>query len=251
MQESKKRYLNELREDLLWRMINKRKVIKIGTPGDYYPFSCRRDDEPEGIDIDILRKFAAYTGVKLKFVPTTWNRVLDDLLRGSFDIAAGGVAISKQRRKRALFSATYFRTGKAPLTLAKNAHLYSTFDEIDRPGVRVIVNPGGTNEHFARKRLQKATLIVHRDNITVFEKILSGEADVMITDAVEAVVQEDKNPLLKAVNPMKPFTCSHFAFMLGEKEQYLKEVLDAWLVDHGRQGGIKKTIFRWTGRSIL
>jgi len=223
MQESKKRYLNELREDLLWRMINKRKVIKIGTPGDYYPFSCRRDDEPEGIDIDILRKFAAYTGVKLKFVPTTWNRVLDDLLRGSFDIAAGGVAISKQRRKRALFSATYFRTGKAPLSLAKNAHLYSTFDEIDRPGVRVIVNPGGTNEHFARKRLQKATLIVHRDNITVFEKILSGEADVMITDAVEAVVQEDKNPLLKAVNPMKPFTCSHFAFMLGEKEQYLKK----------------------------
>jgi len=223
MQESKKRYLNELREDLLWRMINKRKVIKIGTPGDYYPFSCRRDDEPEGIDIDILRKFAAYTGVKLKFVPTTWNRVLDDLLRGSFDIAAGGVAISKQRRKRALFSATYFRTGKAPLSLAKNAHLYSTFDEIDRPGVRVIVNPGGTNEHFARKRLQKATLIVHRDNITVFDKILSGEADVMITDAVEAVVQEDKNPLLKAVNPMKPFTCSHFAFMLGEKEQYLKK----------------------------
>lgn len=251
MRSVKVKCLRELREILLLEILRKRNVIRVGTPGDYYPFSYFKNGVPEGIDVDILRDFSRYAGVPLEFVRTTWRQILKDLDLGSFEVAAGGVAISKERRRKALFSATYFRTGKAPLALAANAHLYSTLNDIDRHGVRVIVNPGGTNEQFARKNLQNATLLVHTDNITVFEMILSGEADVMITDAVEAVVQESRDLRLKAVNPRKPFTCSHFAYMLGRKEHDLKKLMDQWLVDYGKQGGIKKTLFKWTGREIL
>jgi cyclohexadienyl dehydratase len=53
---------------------------------------------------------------------------------------------------------------------------------IDQPGVRVIVTPGGTNERFDRAHLQKATIVPWSDNATIFDALLEGKADLMITD---------------------------------------------------------------------
>src|SRR5690606_40866418 len=53
------------------------------------------------------------------------------------------------------------------------------------PDVRVVVNPGGTNEKFARERLKRATIVQHPDNNTIFDEIIAGRADLMITDAAE------------------------------------------------------------------
>ncbi len=52
------------------------------------------------------------------------------------------------------------------------------------------MNPGGTNERFAREKFPAATLIVHTDNRTVFDEIRAGRADVMVTDAVEGQLQQ-------------------------------------------------------------
>jgi len=225
-------------------------VIRVGTPGDYIPFSFYKGNILSGIDIDILKDFSSSSGLDLHFIPTTWRDLMNDLLEGKFNMAVGGISISKERRKKALFSATYFRTGKAPLTLRERAHFFGSLKDIDKPGVRVIVNPGGTNEIFARKMLKRAEVIVHKNNLTVFNMIMDGSVDLMITDAVEAMVWEQKCPELKAVNPRKPLTCSRFAFLIGPGEKKLKSELDRWLVSYGRNGGIKRTIFNWTGKEL-
>ena len=47
-------------------------------------------------------------------------------------------------------------------------------------------NPGGLNEKFARENLPDATLIIHDVNQEIPGLIASGEADVMITEIMEA-----------------------------------------------------------------
>lgn len=226
------------------------KVLRVGTPADYLPFSYDNGECLEGIDIDTAENFARFLGVGIQFIPTSWRDLMDDLLSEKFHIAVGGIAISKERRKKALFSATYFRTGKAPIASRERARLFDSLEDIDRPGVRVIVNPGGTNEAFARKKLSRATITVHKDNMTVFDMIIRGEADIMITDAIEAMVWEKRCPLLKAINPHRPFTCARFAFMLGPGEYGFKKVIDRWLIEHSARGGIKKALSRWTDRTF-
>ena len=49
----------------------------------------------------------------------------------------------------------------------------------------VIENPGGTNEAFARRHLTQADLTIHKDNISVFDELKDGRADVMVTDDLE------------------------------------------------------------------
>ena len=83
-----------------------------------------------------------------------------------------------------------------------------------------IVNPGGTNEKFARANLKKARILVHPDNVTIFQQIVDGKADLMMTDAIEARLQSRLHPELCAVHPQQPFDFAEKAYLLPRDEAF-------------------------------
>ena len=76
-----------------------------------------------------------------------------------------------------------------------------------------IVNPGGTNERFAKQFFPHSQLIEYPDNVTIFKQILDGKADVMVTDASETLLQQKLNPGLCSVHPDKPFQFGEKAYL--------------------------------------
>ena len=94
--------------------------------------------------------------------------------------------------------------GKTPIVRCADVDKYQTVAQIDRPETRVIVNPGGTNERFAKQYFAHANLTVYPDNVTIFKQILAGKADVMVTDASETQLQQKLNPGLCSVHPDEP-----------------------------------------------
>jgi cyclohexadienyl dehydratase len=93
--------------------------------------------------------------------------------------------------------------------------------------VRVIVNPGGTNERFARSQLSHAALRSFPDNRTIFAEIIQGRADVMVTDDVEVALQTKLHPQLCRTT-RELFAPADKAWLVQPDEQLLREV-DAWL----------------------
>src|SRR5438045_3896621 len=88
-------------------------VMRVGTTGDYTPFSLRRaDGSYEGADIDMAHDLARTLGVGLEFIATVWVDLLDDFLADRFDIAMGGVTINPPRAEKAFFSIPTFVDGK-------------------------------------------------------------------------------------------------------------------------------------------
>ena len=207
-----------------------RGVLRVGTTGDYKPFTLRvaGGDGFVGMDIALASELAKSLGVKLQLVPTTWGTLMGDLAEDRFDMAVGGVSVSLERQKKAFFSQPYLRDGKTPIARCDDVRKYETLADIDRPEVRLIVNPGGTNERFARAQAPHARLIVHPDNVTIFDRIVAGEADVMITDAIEARLQQRLHPKLCAIHPEAPFDFSEKAFLL-QRDVALKAWVDQWL----------------------
>jgi chorismate mutase-like protein len=207
-----------------------RGVLRVGTTGDYKPFTLRvaGGDGFVGMDIALAAELAKSLGVKLQLVPTTWGTLMGDLADDRFDMAVGGVSVSLERQKKAFFSLPYLRDGKTPIARCDDVRKYQTLADIDRPEVRLIVNPGGTNERFARAQAKRATLIVHADNVTIFDRIVAGEADVMVTDAIEARLQQRLHPKLCAIHPEAPFDFSEKAFLL-QRDVALKAYVDQWL----------------------
>src|SRR5712691_9892007 len=132
-------------------------VLRVGTTGDYTPFSLRRPDGSyEGADIDMAHDLAAAIGVRLEFVPTVWVDLLDDFLADRFDIAMGGVTVTAVRGEKAFFSIPTFVDGKRPLARREDRDRFTAIAAIDQPGVRLIANPGSANEAFVRANFTHA-----------------------------------------------------------------------------------------------
>ena len=140
-------------------------LLRVGTTGDYTPFSLKRPDGSyDGADIELAHDLAERLGVRVSFVPTIWVELLDDFLADRFDIAMGGVTINEERAAKAFFSNPTFIDGKRPLCRVEDRDRFTSIEAIDRPGVRVIANPGSANEAFARANFKRAEVTIHHDN---------------------------------------------------------------------------------------
>ncbi|AOK28346.1 MULTISPECIES: transporter substrate-binding domain-containing protein [Burkholderia] len=206
-----------------------RGTLRICTTGDYKPYTYRREDgQYEGIDIDMAASLAKSLGVKAVFVKTTWPSLMDDFI-AKCDIAMGGISTTLERQKRAFFTAAYAVDGKTPIARCADIERYQTIAQIDQPHTRVIVNPGGTNERFAKQHFTHAQITVYPDNVTIFKQILSGNADVMVTDASETLLQQKLNPGLCAVHPHEPFQFGEKAYLVPRGDVVFQQYVDQWL----------------------
>ena len=206
-------------------------TLTVGTTGDYPPVTVRDPDSGayRGRAIDLIEAFAAAEGMTVTFVPTTWATMMEDLAAGRFMIAAGGISKTAKRAEEALLSDPVATTGKVALVRAADAATYTSLDAINRPGVRVVENRGGTNEPFALTRIDRAVVIIVPDNAMAFAYLEKGEADVMFTDAEEAVWRQSQGEGLAAVNPDRPYTRSEKVFLFGKDQAALRDRFNRWL----------------------
>jgi cyclohexadienyl dehydratase len=141
-------------------------------------------------------------------------------------------------------STRILQDGKTPITRCENAATFTTLTEIDRPGVRVITPPGGTNEAFDRAHLRHANIIVFPDNTRIFDDLVAGLADVMITDATETRLQHKLHPELCSVHPDQPFDFGEKAYLLP-RDAAFQQWIDEFLHIQMQTGALNATIHRW------
>ena len=225
--------------------ILQRGTLRVGLTGDYRPFSIKgADGAITGLDADEAAALAKGLGVSLEIVPTSWPTLMGDLLGHKFDVAMGGITVTLDRAKTAYFSTPVLLSGKTPIARCADKDRLATLAQIDQPGVKVIVNPGGTNERFARANIQKAELILFPNNATIFEEIVAGHADVMMTDAVETRLQQKLHPELCALHPDEPFDHSSLAFMMPQ-DGPLQQAVNAFLAIEQQSGARQALLQKW------
>ena len=222
-------------------------VLRVGTTGDYLPFSFRADADGEyvGADIDLARDLADSLAVDVVFVRTTWPNLLRDLAAGHFDVAMSGVSRTLPRQRSAFFTRAYHVGGKTPIARCKDAKRYRSVDRINHPDVRVVVNPGGTNERFVDNRLPDATKRLHDDNRTIFDRIIAGDADVMVTDRIEVTLQSARHEGELCSTTADNFTYQEKAYLLPQDPAW-HAYADAWLTERLRDGTVAAALARHT-----
>ena len=219
--------------------------LRVCTPGDYKPFSYARPEGGyEGLDIDLVQAAAKALGVEVEMVKTAWPSLMKDF-QEKCDVAVGGISVTTDRQKSAFFTTAYMVNGKAPITKCENVAKFQTIADIDKPGVTVIENPGGSNERFARASFKQAKIVIFPDNVTIFDEILKGNADVMISESVETIVQQKLRPGLCAVNPDKPLQYGEMAWLLPRGDTAIKGWMDTWFHLAKASGDYDRITGRW------
>jgi cyclohexadienyl dehydratase len=228
-------------------LIVKRGTLRVGMTGDYLPFSFfdKATSSFKGFDVDIAEALAKALGVGVEYVRTTWPQLTEDFTADRFDIAMGGISVTSERQSRGSFSVPIMQEGKTPIARCADAGKYGTIADIDQPGTRVIVNPGGTNERFARANIKRAEIEVYPDNVTIFEEIASGHADLMLTDSSETLYQQKLHPgVLCAIHPDQPFDHAEKAYWL-QRDAALKAFVDQWVTKAIDDGSLAKIRAAW------
>ena len=220
-----------------------RGTILFGTTGDYRPLSfCEADGTYWGFGIEVAKEIANKLGVAPEFKKTSWPTLTADVLAEPqlFDLAIGGITITDARRETMLMSDGYLANGKTILCRASDADRYQSLADIDKPEVRVMVNPGGLNEKFANENLTHATIIVHQKNEEIPTFVAEGAADVMITEITEAPYYVQADSRLAAPLLDKPFNHGEIGVLMKKGQEDLLQMVNLCLRQMKSDGSLRK-----------
>ena len=220
-----------------------RGTLLIGTTGDYRPLSfCESDGTYWGFGIEVAKEIAKELGVEIAFVRTSWPTLTADVMAKpqTFDFAIGGISITDARRETMLMSEGYLANGKTILCRAAESKRYKNLSDIDKPGVRVMVNPGGQNEKFANENLTHATIIVHQRNEEIPMLIAEGKADVMITEITEAPYYVEADTRLAAPLLNKPFNHGEIGVLMQKGQDDLLQMVNDTIRKMKKNGTLRR-----------
>ena len=223
--------------------ITERGKLLVGTTGDYRPLSYREaDGNYWGFGIKMAEKIAERLDVSIEFVQTSWPTLTADVLADpqTFDLAIGGITITDARKATMLMSDGYLCNGKTILCRADEAERYQSLADIDKPEVRVMVNPGGLNEKFALANLTHAQIIVHQKNEEIPSQVAEGHADVMITEITEAPWYVQNDPRLAAPLLNAPFTHGEIGVLMRQGKDDLLALVNAVIAQMKADGTLRQ-----------
>lgn len=209
------------------------RILRVGTSGDYAPFSTVEEGGWVGFDIALAQRFAAENGWTLEFVQFEWPQLMDDLLSGSFDVAMSGVTVRPDRSLEALFTLPMARSGA--VVIAPSESPVMNLDAMNNKEVRIGVNQGGHLERVTRKRFPQATIVVSSVNQEQPKKLLSGDIDFLVTDTMEVPFWLEQLP---GARKLPPFTRDLKAWMTRPENAVLANQLNTWLMAKEADGSL-------------
>ena len=107
-------------------------VLRVGYNPDIIPFSYWNvEGDLVGFDVAFMHQLAADLGIKLEFIPFSWQELPQDLSEGRFDIAVSGIYLTHLRLTRVNASRAYYTGSVALIVPSDRASQFTSRASID------------------------------------------------------------------------------------------------------------------------
>ncbi|MGR5132589.1 transporter substrate-binding domain-containing protein [Vibrio alfacsensis] len=225
--------------------IKERGTLRVGM-STFVPWAMRnKQGELIGFEIDVAKRLAADSGLKVEFVPTAWDGIIPALLAKKFDVIIGGMSITPERSKSVLFTQPYSHSGVQVAANKELAEGFSEFSDFNSRRVKIAARRGAFTVQVARETFPKAKILQFDDDAQAFQEVLNGNAHAVIASSPkpehEAVKHADKLFI--------PFTerlskgNEAFAVRLGEEDK--KAFFNEWIEARTQDGWLDERYEYW------
>jgi cyclohexadienyl dehydratase len=234
-------------DSLLHTVLN-RGTLRVGTTGDYPPYSelDQATNTYKGYEIDVVTALAADLGVKLEFVPTTWDTLGAGLAADKYDVVASGVTMTLERLKSVAFTDPYLDSPLVPLILKKDDGRFASWRDMDQEGVKIAVMAGTSAEESAKKNFTKAEIVSITAPALDYQELLAGRVTAAITDTVfikKALAQYEKD--FAVVDPDHPIEGQPNSMMTVQGDQVWLNWLNTWIKLKQQSGFFDSLFQKW------
>lgn len=208
---------------------------------EYYSISYRdpRTGALEGIDVAMARHFAADLGVAVRFVDSSFRTLIEDLLRDHCDVSMHGVGATTARREKLAFSAPVLQGGIYAIANKRHPSMRS-WSDIDREGVIVVAQAGTYMEPIMRETLKKAELMVVQSPEAREQEVMSGRADVFVTDYPYSRKMLALHDWAALLSPPQPLAQTAYAYAIAPGDDKWLTLLDAFVIRAKRDGRLAR-----------
>ncbi|MDA9403629.1 ABC transporter substrate-binding protein [Bradyrhizobium sp. CCBAU 45389] len=149
-----------------------------------------------GFCISMAQDLARSLDAEIEVAETTWSNAVLDLQANKIDIMFG---LSPTPARALVVDFTNPIMNNTFTIVAKPGLEGKTWEDFNKPEVRVAVDIGSTQDLFARRTLPKATLVALKNFDDVALSLLSRRADCSVQVAMNSLATVKKNPAIGSI----------------------------------------------------
>ena len=226
--------------------ILERGTLRVGTTGDFNPFSFKDPGtgEYQGHDVELVSKLAADMGVEVEWVATDWANLVSGVAAGKYDITTGA-SYNMGRGKTAGYTLPVIQVGTVPLTLRENVGKFKSWSDIDQDGVTVAVTLGTVFEDQAKGLFQNAKIKAVESPARDYQEVLSRRTEISLTSTFEASKLVQTYPELAIVPVDAPKYQNAIGMLVSQSDQVFINYVNVWITMQRYSGYLEGLSAKW------
>ena len=212
------------------KVVVSRPTLRVGTSGDYAPFSTLTGGgSASGFDAELAQAMSHDLGFEVEWSKFRWPELATRVVAGDFDLVMSGVTWLPDRAVSGYLTRSVAHGGPCVIG-ATDAQ-------------RLGVNHGGVLESWARRAFSGRELVVVDDNQSLPSLLASGQVQAIVTDNFERLAFARPSDAVRCEAPVN----QKVYWVAPARAKDVGPRLDAWLRDH--PATVRAAQSRWFGET--
>ena len=192
-----------------------------------------------GFEVELADAIARRLGVRARPAEGAWDKLLELLARGDFDVALNGIEVAEEKRRVCLLSRPYYAASERLTVRRGDAAAPRTLEAL--AGRRVGTLPGS----LAQRMLERAGAVVltYEAQNDIYDDLRLGRTDAVLLDEPIARYYGDVQPELETL----PGSLGEvrYAVAVRHGDGPLLAAIDEALASLARDGTLRRLYQRW------
>ena len=162
------------------------RVVTVAVENAYIPFNFIDDDtgEPDGWDYDALAEICARLNCVPEYIEQSWEGMIVAVSNGEYDLAAGGITVTDERKEIVAFSDGYVDVAQRMMVQLDEDRFASVADFVAGE-YRIGVQVATTNYKAAEDLVGEGDRLVGYETFGfAVQALIAGDVDAVVMDDV-------------------------------------------------------------------
>jgi putative amino-acid transport system substrate-binding protein len=220
------------------------KTLRVGTTGESFPTSFKKNDKLVGFDVEITKLVAKKLGYKVKFVTSDFSGLMGQLDSGKVDTLAQNFAVTADRKKKFTYSVPYNHYATSVAVLKSSN--YKTLKSLEGKTVGAVV--ASENTTALKKYDSKIDIKTYDTRDEMYQALSSGHVEGVVNTipVLKATINQKKLPW-RVVKGQASDTQVAFPFKKDAHGKKLQKQFNKELKVLKKDGQIKKLAVKYFG----
>ena len=234
-----------LAQESTMERVKRTKELRVGTVAGAIPYFNKDlvSQKWEGFGPDFAESLGKALGAKPVFVETTWGNSVLDLQSNKIDVMFA-MAPTPQRMEVVNFSKPLLNNTFT--AVCKKGHApVKTWEELNKPEAKIVVDIGSNQDQFATRALPKATISRLESSGAATMSVQTGRSDCQVLVVLLSQPLVAKRPDVGTVYVPTPVeTANTNIGIRKEANKDFENAINAWLDDARAKGEIQSVVLK-------